>query len=148
MPYVPDLSTIQLNALPPALAVGWLAAEEAYPQGPMDRRVFDALFALSVEAWQPWTTAGFHRCSFCQFTGGPGVITHEGRSVGLGTVNVLVPFEEALYIAPSHVLHYIDAHRYRPPDVFCEAVLACPPMRSMDYWKALRRAGVTVGRAT
>lgn len=146
MPRVADLSTIELPSLPPALAVGWLGETEDYPKGPIDRRAFDALFALCVDAWQPWTTAGFHRCTLCQFTGGPSAVSHEGGLVRIGTTNVFVPFEETLYVAPSHVLHYIDAHRYRPPDVFLEAVVACPPMRSMEYWRALRRAGVTVRR--
>ena len=39
------------------------------------------------------------------------------------------------------ITHYIAAHWYRPPDVFLEAVRACPPMRSMDYMKALLANG-------
>ncbi len=36
---------------------------------------------------------------------------------------------------------HIDAHQYRPPDVFQQAVMACPEMRSMPYLKAIRANG-------
>jgi hypothetical protein len=34
----------------------------------------------------------------------------------------------------------MNAHSYRPPEEFCAAVLACPPMRSMKYLKAMLTA--------
>jgi hypothetical protein len=46
-----------------------------------------------------------------------------------------------LYAAPSLILHYIDAHEYAPPEAFCEAVLACPPMGSEAYLQAIIRNG-------
>ncbi|MCB0036494.1 MAG: hypothetical protein KDE51_20820 [Anaerolineales bacterium] len=42
----------------------------------------------------------------------------------------------AIYIAPEGILHYIAQHWYRPPDIFIEAVMACPEMHSMAYKKA------------
>jgi hypothetical protein len=47
-----------------------------------------------------------------------------------------------VYVAPSLVVHYIDAHQYAPPDAFQHAVTSCPPMRSMDYFKAIRKHGI------
>jgi hypothetical protein len=35
----------------------------------------------------------------------------------------------------------MNAHHYRPPEAFCRAVLACPPMRTMAYRRALLAAG-------
>jgi len=34
-----------------------------------------------------------------------------------------------------------DAAWCRPPQVFIDAVLACPPMRSAGYWQALLANG-------
>jgi hypothetical protein len=39
-------------------------------------------------------------------------------------------------MAPVAVAHYISAHWYRPPQIFIEAVLKCPPIDSMNYKKA------------
>lgn len=33
------------------------------------------------------------------------------------------------------------AHGYAPPEAFCAAVLACPPMGSEDYLQAISRNG-------
>jgi hypothetical protein len=46
------------------------------------------------------------------------------------------------YVAPSLVLHYVDAHEYLPPESFQRAVMACPPMRSMEYLRAISRHGL------
>jgi hypothetical protein len=35
------------------------------------------------------------------------------------------------------VSHYVDAHRYRPPDVFVQAVLACPAPGTIEYTGAV-----------
>ncbi|WP_154668261.1 hypothetical protein [Pseudoduganella violaceinigra] len=38
-------------------------------------------------------------------------------------------------------VHYVAAHRYLPPQIFIDAVLACPAMNSMDYKRALLANG-------
>jgi hypothetical protein len=48
-----------------------------------------------------------------------------------------VPYNHTLFVAPELIIHYINAHHYRPPEIFCEAVLGCAPMRSQDYRRAL-----------
>jgi hypothetical protein len=37
------------------------------------------------------------------------------------------------------VSHYVDEHRYRPPDAFLSAVLACPIPGSKEYTTAVTR---------
>jgi hypothetical protein len=124
------------------LSIGWLNREHAFRKGKVDRSVFDALAKLSTDPWQPFALAGRHPCEFCVFTGGPAQLSVAGVSVPLGSMNVFVPGKRAVYVAPSLVLHYIDAHEYAPPDVFQEAVEACPPMRSIPYLQALHEQGV------
>ena len=72
----------------------------------------------------------------------PSGITIDDVDVLLGASNVFVPADEGVYVAPSLVLHYVDAHEYAPPEAFQRAVEACPPMRSIDYLKAIERHGV------
>ena len=49
-----------------------------------------------------------------------------------------VPGKGFLYVAPSLILHYLDAHQYVAPEEFTTAVIECPPVRSQDYLKAIR----------
>ena len=121
------------------LAVGWLAREHAYTRGRVAPEFFESLVSLIANAWQPFATAGRHPCPFCVFTGGPSEIRLRDANVLLGATNVFVPAEEGVYVAPSLVLHYMDAHEYVPPQAFQRAVAACPPMRSLDYLQAIKR---------
>jgi hypothetical protein len=127
---------------PNRIMVGWLAAKSPYAKGPVDRAFFVRLLELLAEPWQPFACAGRHPCEFCRFTGGPSRVSCEGREAAVGIGDLYVPFEETLYVAPSLVAHYVDAHDFAPPPEFVTAVMRCPPMRSMAYLQALRRAGV------
>ena len=64
-----------------------------------------------------------------------------GIKMGLGATNIWVPAGDRIFVAPSLILHYIDAHGYRPPDAFIDAVRQCPPQRSPEYEKAMFTAG-------
>jgi len=67
----------------------------------------------------------------------------------MGNRNLFVPGAGFLYITPSLVLHYIDAHQYAPPEEFVKAVLECPPTRSQDYKNAVQAnapKGFVVGK--
>jgi hypothetical protein len=87
--------------------------------------VYARLVELLKQPWEPAIAMGFHRCDLCLYDGPP------------GKRNLYVPAAGAVFVAPELVTHYMNAHGYRPPDEFCAAVLACPPMRSMTYFKAL-----------
>ena len=108
------------------LAVGWLEKSSAFPVGPTPPEVFERLKALASNPWQPFVAAGVHQCSICQF---------EGEKSGVA--NLFIAHEGKIYVAPELITHYINAHHYQPPRVFCEAVLACPPMDSMEYKRLL-----------
>jgi hypothetical protein len=55
-----------------------------------------------------------------------------------------IPSNDVVYVCPELILHYINAHGYSPPREFCEAVLACPDIRTMEYKKRLLAAGLRV----
>lgn len=86
---------------------------------------------------------GVHQCEFCRFSGGPGAFgfSEQSESVQMGVNNVFVPGNDCLFVAPSLIIHYIDAHRYCPPLAFQEAVTASPEMRSVAYLKAILANG-------
>jgi hypothetical protein len=135
-----DLEVCSSFSAPTArvLAVGWLDADHEFSRGPVDPKVFSALFDLLRDPWQPAVAVGIHRCALCRFTGGPGSLQLRGSTVQLGANNLYVPAPETIFVAPSLILHAIDSHEYCPPKAFQDAVLACPPMRSVAYLKLVK----------
>ena len=119
--------------------MGWLDRAHTFPKGQVARNFFEALATLAVDPWQPAVAGGRHACELCVFTGGPASITVGDPTILIGSSNIFVPADGVVYVAPSLVLHYIDAHEYLPPEPFQRAVMACPPMRSMDYLRAIGR---------
>jgi hypothetical protein len=114
-------------------AVGWLAWAKPFALGAVDRRVYDRLVEFQKDPWQPSIAMGHHACDLCQ---------HEAEA--LGRNNLFIPGNGFLYVCPELIVHYVNVHRYAPPVEFCEAVLASPPMGSMNYLKAVLANG---GRA-
>jgi hypothetical protein len=138
MVHSPDLAPL---AHPRLIAVGWLARGEAYVRGPVDTAFVDALVGLLENPWQPSVPVGAHRCELCRISGGPARLHHAGRSIPLGALNLYVPYEDNIFVSPSLIAHYLDAHEYAPPAIYREAVLRCPPMRSVAYLRAILRNG-------
>jgi hypothetical protein len=143
MPYHKDLS---LWPGPPSseklLAVGFLEEGQTYSTGDVSEQFFARLVELLVNPWQPFASAGRQPCGWCRFTGGPGQV-HFGEHVApIGGSLLFVPGASAAYVAPSLIAHYIDAHGYKPPDEFQQAVMTCPRMKSLEYLRGLRAHGV------
>ncbi len=130
------------------VAVGWLEPGHESSTGPVSKSFFEALVRLLADPWQPAALAGHRSCGFCHFTGGPAVIEFEGHAVRLGTENLFVPAPNRVYVAPSMIAHYVDAHDYCPPSVFQEAVLKCPRMKSSAYLKQIAARRLALPRRT
>ncbi|MBN2313832.1 MAG: hypothetical protein JXM79_07870 [Sedimentisphaerales bacterium] len=111
------------------LAVGWLSANSQYETGDSDPAFFARLLELARSPWEPGVCMGYHECELCQF------------QPAMGKSNIFVPYQGSIYVAPELIVHYIAAHRYKPPQVFVDAVMTCPEMNSMDYKKALLANG-------
>jgi hypothetical protein len=122
---------------PRLIGVGWLDPSHSFRQAAVDKAHYEALGMLAANPWQPFVSAGRHRCQFCRFSGGPATIRIGDVDVAVGASNVFVPSSHVVYVAPSQIVHYIDAHEYSPPDEFMNAVLSCPPMRSTEYLRML-----------
>jgi len=89
---------------------------------------------------------GYHECEFCRFTGGAftQIRTADGNPLlvpGQSCANLFLPGEHLIYVAPESIVHYVDAHGYRPPDEFMDAVMRCPRTSSAKYFGAIRANG-------
>jgi len=104
------------------VAVGWLDRQMPFTTGPTDARVFQRLQELLRDPFEPFVAAGGHGCNICQFV--------PESSSG---ANLFVPATGFLFVAPGLILHYVNAHQYRPPSSFVDAVMSCPDTRSIDY---------------
>jgi len=125
------------------LSVGWLYPSHDYSRGPLDQAFVAKLFDLLRHPWQPAAFGGGHDCEFCRYSWGHHSFRLAGQndSASIGINNLFVPGDNCLFVAPSLIIHYIDAHEYCPPRAFQQAVLACPDMESMEYLRAILANG-------
>lgn len=115
----------------PVIRVGWLGP--TYPGGTGDaRECLPTLQRLNDSALVAGTR-GWHMCHFCRdqqarqapITSWPPwyPATFEGRS--LGDAELVVPGTDGqVFSVPNLIIHYIDAHNYRPPQDFVDACRA------------------------
>lgn len=126
-------------------AVGWLGSEADFLTGVLSNEVQRALRELVATAWQPSVYMGYHYCGLCvRACGGflqDFLSTDFGKDPSRrGSLNLFVPGNGCVYVAPELIVHYVSEHQYQPPDAFCQAVVACPPMNTADYFRTLRRS--------
>ena len=140
MAHYPDLSVcgyVSSDSSSHCLAVGWLEPEHAFAHGDVSPEFFERLCHLLVEPWSFVASAGVHRCGFCRFSGGGSASFKSHRISGVGSGMLFVPSGSTIYVSPTSIAHYIDAHGYCPPAEFQSAVMECPEMRSLAYMRAL-----------
>lgn len=111
-------------------AVGWLKRGKPFETGSVDSGVFVRLVEMARDPWQPIMLMGSHSCDLCLYD-------RAATSIN----NVFIPADGVVFVCPVLIAHYMNAHWYRPPDEFCQAVMSCPEMRSMQYLKALLANG-------
>ena len=119
----------------PLLAVGWLEHPHDYvrgetPPGLVDK--LDELVAAAHESQSSYNFRGLHRCSHCE------AANVGGESLERSHVNLFVPGQGVVYIAPSGIRHYIEVHSYLPPSTFVDAVMRCTDYGSPAYFDSLR----------
>ncbi len=131
MAWYEDLSECDYfgNAAHLLRAIGWLERGKSFSTGEIKIEVLEKLSALRKHPWTSGYTVfrGYHDCDICRLEE--------------GTINLFIPANGFLYVCPELITHYIVAHKYLPPDDFCEAVLKCPPMDSMEYKTLLLENG-------
>lgn len=124
-------------------AVGWLSSSHQFATGEVSVEFFAKLVRLANKpAPQPFVCGGSQPCDLCQFTGASTAQRHNGLPVkGVGHLNLFVPSDRFLFAAPESITHYVDAHRYLPPDEFISAVLACAEPDTIEFKKQYLEAG-------
>jgi hypothetical protein len=140
MSFFPDLCCSSLVAEGDHVrAVGWLHPDHAYKKGTVPAEFLARLKefirrpSLSGDDFHFPGFGGLHTCEFC------------GRAHGCG--NLGVPSGGVLFIFPDMVVHYIEAHGYRPPEEFIAALLKSPlpdseefQLLSEPFWHVHKRA--------
>jgi hypothetical protein len=142
--YYPDLVPCDYFGFDPEavlLPVGWLEPGHPYAEGEPGRDFVAALAGLLADPWKALSFRGWHGCSCRRFPRTAATFRLRRVPGRRGVHNLFVPGRRCVFVAPELILHYIDAHGYCPPKVFQTAVLSCPPMRSIDYFKAIVRRG-------
>jgi hypothetical protein len=129
------LNADQWNA--PLLAVGWLEDGHPFPLGAVTPDFVSKLHKLVSQmraAFPHYGYRGVHVCSIC--------VANQMKPPGIGwsQENLLVPSTNVVYASPGGIVHYVEEHRYSPPEAFVEAVLQCPDCDSEDYLSALHTA--------
>ncbi len=134
--------------------IGWLqhfrnrlsgqADEGFYPQGQVEEAFLEKLVELLIDPWEPGRYHGWRDCAFCKRTKSgcnAATLLYKGKTIQMGVSNLFVPGDGFLYVSPSMIAHYIEAHGYAPPIEFREAVMKCPPIPSLQYYHAVVRNG-------
>src|SRR6185369_530883 len=126
--WIADLSP--LDGSERMVTIGWLGRGNTYPVGEVPLNVYRKLAALLAEPGRPAASGAIQPCDLCVY-----------EPERAGTMNVFVPGDQRVYVAPELILHYMNAHRYQPPEEFCKAVLSCPRMGMSEYCQVLLTAG-------
>lgn len=114
-------------------AIGWLENGKTFSTGKVPQDVFFKLSEFKQTFWDFATFRGYHYCDLCKYQ-------FELEIKG-GNSNIFIPHNGKIYVYPSLITHYINAHFYLSPREFVEAVYLCPPMRSMEYLKKIVENG-------
>jgi hypothetical protein len=113
MAFYPDLSPYEYALDEPAGTVnlGWLEPSQPYPTGQTPQAFRARLLDLCRRPVN--LTVGYHACPFCP----------AGQPAPRGSGEIRVPGNARVYAAPALIHHYVEAHGYKPPEEFVQAVL-------------------------
>jgi hypothetical protein len=108
--YYPDLTPYDygITEYEDALNIGWLEMGHEFSSGdfPEKQELIRKLRAKKIEN----KYRGFHSCDFCP-------------KWEIGNGEYVVQWNGKTYAAPRMVVHYIEAHNYKPPQIFIDAVI-------------------------
>ena len=116
-----NVGEVYLPAELELLAVGWIE-EAGFTTGAVPEECIEALITAYPSKIIPDGTRGLHTCTLCEVE--MLKVEWKGKKVDVkGYGHYLVRLENAVYMAPALLLHYILDHDYRPPQIFIDAVI-------------------------
>ncbi len=121
----------------PLLAIGWLARPNAFPTGHAQPELLAMLESLITASGVHYPSHGFrgqHDCDICPSG------TFKRSMAARSHLNIWVPGDGVIYLAPAMITHYIGDHQYLPPAEFISAVMNCPDCGSPSHCTALQTA--------
>jgi hypothetical protein len=120
------------------MAIGWLESGRPYVKGTVNPGLLQKLIELRREFGEigfPGTMfRGLHGCTLCARGYDAPLMLLESH------INLFIPAEGFVYVAPGRIDHYIETHGYAPPEYFVEAVMNCPSPSSQSFRDAMARA--------
>lgn len=126
--YFPDLSKYNYHFVETnRINVGWLSSQYPFPKGTVD-----SITLLRLKEYPIINKCrGFHICEFCNSANGNGEIEVTGS-------------HRDVFASPAMLIHYIEEHGYRPPDVFLKAVNGEPyePFHKSTFKRAPEVDGI------
>ena len=127
--FIEDLTTYQYGIpfeLAGVITVGWLDSAHLFNKGIVAADVIERLWHLIEIRTITFDlhaniVRGIHPCNICnREIYRP---TPDGKRTMLGMSELWVPFLEKWFAAPTLIVHYIEEHEYRPPEIFIDAVM-------------------------
>ena len=122
MAYFPDLSSYSYRpGEESALNVGWLEVQHVFSTGAVNEVFCQKLLHLCCHPVK--RTRGYHVCPFCATPAMGQEVRLRGESFKLGDAQIRVRgLNGEVYASPNLIYHYVQAHHYRPPQAFIDAV--------------------------
>jgi hypothetical protein len=112
------------------LNVGWIDCNVTFRTGTAPSELIYKVALATRLLRNPMR--GIHGCPFCGHEHIFVQLDGEEFLLGMSEVWLPSPTSETIYIAPSLLLHYIEAHNYVPPAQVAQDVLALPA--KIDDW--------------
>lgn len=130
-----------MRSSPTEKNIGWLGPSSKFETMDADERLLGRLWSHCKISVAP--TRGIHDCELCPSPGAH-VAERHGERLVLGSAEIRVfSVEGDAYAAPNLIYHYIQAHGYRPPEEFIEALRNGVPPESKAYFERLAALGWT-----
>ena len=111
-------------------SIAWVSRGLRPSMGAVPRDVYDRLCLLVRTPWERLPPLHALNCPVCVF--------HPEMT---GKRLVVIPGQGTLYVCPDLITHFVNAHGYTPPEVFCDAVLNSPLPTDASFNDAIMNQG-------
>jgi hypothetical protein len=119
--------------------VGWLGESSMFDTMERDELLLEMLWRhCKISVAQ---TRGIHECELCRLSRSY-IAERNGERLLLGSAEIrVISLAGSVYAAPNLIYHYVQAHQYRPPMEFIDAVLKGLTPGSKGYFDRLSEFG-------